>query len=80
MLTKWMTILLGGGQIAGVIIPFLGFSIICMLRGNFDTSTWYFPLALDPNLIDPSTVLGWYLRTFDYIWACCAYCMTALTV
>lgn len=79
MILKWMIIILFSTLTFGVAVPLIGYSIVCMMRGNFDTSTWYFPLALD-ILVDSSTTIGWYLRMMDYIWGGYAYSVVVSAV
>lgn len=79
MLTKWITISFLLGCAFGVVIPIVGYSIICMLCGNFDPSTWYFPYDVN-ILLDSSTVAGWYLRAFHYFWGGTTYSLTVVTV
>lgn len=79
MITKWISIYLLASYTFGVAMPIIGHSIICMLRGNFDTSAWYFPPAMD-FLLDTSTFFGWYLRSFAYISGGYAYVLTVLII
>lgn len=78
MIVKWMTIILFIAH-SGVVIPIIAHSFISMLRGNFDTATWYFPLSLD-ILLDSSNVFVWYLKPLDYIVGGYAYMITVLAV
>lgn len=67
MLTKSLTNILLCSHVFGIVIPIIAYSLICMLRGNYDTSAWYFPFDFD-ILLDPSVIWVWYLRAFDYVW------------
>lgn len=41
-------------------LPSILHSIICMSRGNYDTSTWFYALKITVPF-DTSTVFGWYI-------------------
>lgn len=41
----------------------LFFSLYCMWRGNYDTSTWYTPYEMIVPF-DTTTVFGWYFLVF----------------
>lgn len=63
----------------GTVLPITLHPIWCMLRGNFDTSTWYFPLSIDIPY-DISTIHGWYLRTFFHLFIGYAYFLTLIAI
>lgn len=73
-ITKWFPILYLGFLTVGIIVPILISSMIAMIQGNFDTSTWIYPFALD-ILWDTSNVFVWYLRTFQYILGAFTYAL-----
>lgn len=58
------------------ILPLIALSIVSMVAGNFDPSTWVFLMEMEvPFGVDPSTISGWYMRTFVYacgVWSYCA--------
>lgn len=53
-------------------------AIICICRGNLNTSTWFFPPSLDVPF-DESTVFGWHMLAFSHLWGGYAYLLCMLT-
>lgn len=59
-ITKWLPIMQSTIVMSVVILPPLIYSIICLLYGNFDTSTWFLALKMSTPF-DTSNISGWYL-------------------
>lgn len=73
-LNRWISIIMIRATLWSIILPPIASSIIAMIRGNFDTSTWFFLGACEiPFDIDVSTVFGWYVRLFSYLLGCVLY-------
>lgn len=71
-MVKWMPSVILTYSNIFAFLPSALHSMICMWQGNFDTSTWFFPVKVVVPF-DTSTVFGWYMKFFIYTTAVDVY-------
>lgn len=70
--TKAMTVIEVLSVFLFIYFPPIVHSIVSMSNGNYDVSTWFFPVNI-VVFFDTSTIFGWYARLFIYIFAVNGY-------